>query len=206
MLYYEAIDSPTLALLRSLMEAPEFRQLNLAGGTSLALQIGHRKSIDIDLFGTFEMDDYQFSTTLKQFESVIQLYNSKNIKSYVINQVKVDFVNYPYPWIEPVLWVDQIRLADKRDIAAMKLAAIAGRGTKKDFIDIFSLLAFYSLEQMLEFYLRKFSDGSAFMVIKSLTYFKDAEKDESPFLLHDIHWETVKSTLVSETRKYIDSR
>ena len=79
MLYYEAIDSPTLALLRSLMEAPEFRQLNLAGGTSLALQIGHRKSIDIDLFGTFEMDDYQFSTTLKQFESVIQLYNSKNI-------------------------------------------------------------------------------------------------------------------------------
>ncbi len=206
MLYFEAIDSPTLALLNSLMEVPEFGQLNLAGGTSLALQIGHRKSIDIDLFGRFDLDDYQLSSTLSQFESVIPLNYSKNIKSYVINQIKVDLVNYPYPWIEPVLRVGKLRLANKKDIAAMKLAAIAGRGTKKDFIDIFSLLNFYSLEQMLEFYSQKFFDGSEFMVIKSLTYFEDAEKDESPLMLHDIHWGTVKSTIVSETWKYIDSR
>ncbi len=206
MLHYQTIDTKTLALLTSLMKAPEFCHLRLVGGTSLALQIGHRKSVDIDLFGKFESDDFQFTTALKQIGTVIQLNNSKNIKSYLIDQIKVDFVNYPYPWIEPVLLIDSIRLAGKTDIAAMKLAAITGRGTKKDFIDIFSLLSYYSLEQMLGFYLRKYTDGSEFMVIKSLTYFEDAEIEESPVLIKTIKWEKVKSTIISETKKYIDSR
>jgi len=139
------------------MKAPEFSQLCLVGGTSLALQIGHRKSVDIDLFGQFELEDFQFTTVLKQIGNVTQLNNSKNIKSYLIDQIKVDFVNYPYPWLEPALFVDNIRLAGKQDIVAMKLAAITGRGTKKDFIDIFSLLSFYSLEQMLDFYMQNIS-------------------------------------------------
>lgn len=115
-------------------------------------------------------------------------------------------MNYPYPWIEPALFVDNIRLAGKQDIAALKLAAITGRGTKKDFIDIFSLLSFYSLEQMLGFYMQKYSDGSEFMVIKSLTYFEDAEIEVAPVLIKTINWEKVKSTIISETKKYIDSR
>lgn len=206
MLHYQAIDSKALGLLKSLMKVPEFNQLNLAGGTSLALQIGHRKSVDIDLFGKFNLDNFQFTTSLRRFESVIQLNNTENIKSYAINHIKVDFVNYPYPWIEPVLIVDNIRMAATKDIAAMKLAAITGRGTKKDFIDIFSLLSFYSLEQMMGFYSDKFEDGSEFMVIKSLTYFEDAESEESPVLLKKIRWEEVKSAIVSETKKFIESR
>jgi hypothetical protein len=188
------------------MEIPEFSMLNLVGGTSLALQIGHRKSLYIDLFGKFKLDDYQFSTTLRQFGSVTQLNNSQNIKTYLINNIKVDFVNYPYSWIAPIHFKDDIRLACTTDIAAMKFAAITGRGTKKDFIDIFSLLPYYSLEQMLEFYHKKFPDGSEFMVLKSLTYFEDAESEEPPVLIKKIDWEEVKSTIITETKKYISSR
>jgi hypothetical protein len=188
------------------MITPEFSQLNLVGGTSLALQIGHRKSVDIDLFGKFKLDDYQFSTTLSQFGSVVQIDNSQNIKTYLIDNIKVDFVNYPYLWIDQVLFKDDIRLAGITDIAAIKLAAITGRGTKKDFIDIFSLLRYYSLEQMLDFYHKKFPDGSEFMVIKSLTYFEDAETEVLPFLLKKIDWKEVKSTIISEIKKFIRSR
>jgi len=206
MLYYQTIDSKTLELLKILMKTPEFSGLILVGGTSLALQIGHRKSVDIDLFGKFKLDDYQFSTTLRQFGSVVQLDNSQNIKTYLIDNIKVDFVNYPYSWIAPVHFKDGIRLACMTDIAAMKLAAITGRGTKKDFIDIFSLLSYYTLEQMLEFYHKKFPDGSEFMVLKSLNYFEDAESEELPVLIKKLDWKEVKSTITEETRKFIDSR
>lgn len=204
MLHYQTIDTKTLALLKSLMKIPEFSQLVLVGGTSLALQIGHRKSIDIDLFGKFTFDEYQLPTLLKQYGSVIQLNNSVNIKSYLIDNIKVDFVHYPYEWIESFCLEDGLRLAGMKDIAAMKLAAVTGRGTKKDFIDIFFLLSYFSLVQMLDFYLKKFFDGSAFMVIKSLTYFKDAEAEELPVLIEDINWEEVKSRIILETKKIVN--
>lgn len=205
MLHYKTIDPEALALLKALMKVREFNELILVGGTSLALQIGHRKSIYIDLFGKLNIDDYQFSTILNEFGKITQLNNSKNIKSYLINRVKIDFVNYPYPWIDSYILENGIRLARKTDIAAMKLAAITGRGTKKDFIDIFSLLNYYSLEQMFEFYHKKFHDGSEFMVLKSLTYFEDAEIEELPVLLHTMNWDEIKSTIIIETKKFIDS-
>jgi hypothetical protein len=187
------------------MQIGEFLGLNLVGGTSLALQIGHRKSIDLDLFGYFEIDEYHLSSILGQFDSVKLLNKSANIKTFLINEIKVDFVNYPYHWLEPCQTINGIRLATIKDITAMKLSAITGRGTKKDFIDIFSLFDYFSLAEMLQFYRDKFPDGTEFLVLKSLTYFEDAEKEQIPFMLKEIDWEAVKSKIVFETKTFLNS-
>ncbi|NQU88492.1 MAG: nucleotidyl transferase AbiEii/AbiGii toxin family protein [Mariniphaga sp.] len=206
MLYLQTIDTKTLELLTRLMQITEFEKLNLVGGTSLALQIGHRKSIDLDLFGRVKFDDYKFKSILSQFDSVQLLNQTSHIKTYLINKTKVDFVNYPFHWLETFTIEKKIRLATKTDIAAMKLAAITGRGTKKDFIDIFFLLEYYSLEEIIRFYHQKFPDGSEFMVLKSLVYFEDAEKEPLPVMLKKTNWNVVKSKIVFETKSFIKSR
>jgi len=192
MLYYETIDSPTLELLRKLLAIPSFANLRLVGGTSLALQYGHRKSIDIDLFGTIDLDGDTLSSILSATGEIKRLNNQANIHFYTINGIKVDIVNYPYSWIDELYIQDHIRLASDKDIGAMKLAAITSRGTKKDFIDLYELLQRYSLSDLMHFYEQKYHDGSVFLVLKSLVYFEDADNEISPVLLRDYSWEEVK--------------
>lgn len=205
MLHYQAIDSTTLELLKKLLRLAGFEQLRLAGGTSLALQYGHRKSIDLDLFGEFTMDTIMLSSYLGSMGEVKILQNLQHIKSYLINGIKVDIVNYPYPWIGPLLSIDQVRLASDRDIGAMKLAAITGRGAKKDFFDLYFLLKRFTLRELLSFYNQKYMDGSAFMVIKSLVYFEDAEADVDPVQLIPASWSDVKSSIVHHQKEYLDN-
>jgi len=204
MLHYETIDAPTLDLLKNLMLMAELKNHLLVGGTSLALQIGHRKSIDIDLFGTADLINIELENMLIQnFKTFSWLRNSGSVKTMLINGIKTDIVHYKYPWISQVLVVDGIRLAGKKDIAAMKLAAITGRGTKKDFIDLYLLLKEYSLSEMMGMYREKYSDGSEFLVIKSLVYFEDAEENEMPKMLIPVSWQQVKKTITKEHRNYL---
>jgi len=195
MLHYETIDPQTLGLLKSLQKAPAFSELRLAVGTSLALQIGHRKSIDIDLFGAIHSDEYAISEAVNAIGKVTILKKSENINIFLIDNIKVDIVNYPYPWIEKAINEDDLCLAGKNDIAAMKLAAITGRGTKKDFVDLFFLLQTFSLNEMLAFYNQKYHDGSEFLVLKSLSYFEDADKDEDPLMLDKFDWNKMKVSI-----------
>ena len=118
-----------------------------------------------------------------------------------IDDVKVDFVNYKYPLLTDCLFIDNIRVASRTDIAAMKLNAIAGRGSKKDFIDLYFLLNEFSLKDILSFYEKKYNDGSVFMVQKSLTYFEDADVQLQPQMFLDFDWETCKQKIVEEVLK-----
>ena len=203
MLHYETIDSKTLGILKKLHKIPEFSDLRLVGGTSLALQIGHRKSIDLDLFGNIKSDSLTISKKLDKIGNVKILNKSENINIYVINGVKVDLVNYHYAWLENTVTEKGLVLADKKDIAAMKLNAITGRGTKKDFIDLFFLLQYYSLKEILDFYNKKYHDGSVFLVLKSLSYFEDAEKDDTLIMLRPIKWEDVKTFIKKTLSDYL---
>ncbi|MEI6055184.1 MAG: nucleotidyl transferase AbiEii/AbiGii toxin family protein [Lentisphaerota bacterium] len=203
MLYYKTISEQTLELLKKLQKVPDFSSLRLVGGTALALQIGHRKSIDIDLFGRLNIDEFSMSENINSIGKVTQLKKSKNINIYTIDDIKVDIVNYSYPWIGKPIVDNEIILADKQDIAAMKLAAITGRGTKKDFIDLYFLLKHFSLSEMLGFYKDKFADSSEFLVLKSLTYFDDAEEDVEPLMLIKADWNEIKESIKEEVRKYI---
>jgi hypothetical protein len=177
--------------------------MRLVGGTSLALQIGHRKSIDIDLFGELVEDEYELSAQLEELGNVKILNKTAKTLICVINDIKVDIVNFRYDWLSDPLITDKIILADTKDIAAMKLSAITGRGSKKDFIDIYYLLQTYSLKQMISFYNEKFKDGSEFLVLKSLSYFYDADKEPNPVMLHKISWKKIKSTVLDHLNEYL---
>jgi hypothetical protein len=177
--------------------------MRLVGGTSLALQIGHRKSIDLDFFGKIEDDEFRLAEVLNKTGQVTILKKSKNINIYSINGIKVDIVNYPYVWLKDMLFEDTLKLARMEDIAAMKLAAITNRGTRKDFVDLFFLLKHYSLEDLFGFYNNKYQDGSIFLVIKSLSYFDDADDEAMPDMLIAVKWEEVKNHISHILTSYL---
>lgn len=197
MLHYSTVDSSTLELLRKLQELPSLQNTRLVGGTALALRLGHRKSVDLDLFGDISVETDVLVEELKSLGTLMVLKESKNIHVYSLNNVKVDIVNYAYAWQDELLCEDGLRLAGLKDIAAMKIAAVTGRGSKKDFIDIYFLSKTYSLQEMLSYYLAKYPEGSEFMALKSLSYFEDAELEPCPYMLEKVTWEDVKEAIHS---------
>ncbi|WP_089239403.1 nucleotidyl transferase AbiEii/AbiGii toxin family protein [Belliella buryatensis] len=98
---------------------------------------------------------------------------------------------------------NEFRLASKEDIGAMKLNAIAGRGSKKDFIDLYFLLNEFSLEELIGFYRDKYQDGSEFLVLKSLSYFADADTEPTPLMLKDANWDKIKNQIANSTKNYM---
>lgn len=205
MLHYKTVDEFTLELLKKLQSLRIFSQMRLVGGTSLALQIGHRKSIDIDLFGLLNVDFDALTDELKTIGDVIVLGNSKNIHTYLIDEIKVDIVHYEYPWLKDKIVSDEIHLAAIEDIAAMKLSAIIGRGSKKDFIDLYYILQQFDVAQLMSFYGQKFRDGSSFLVLKSLVYFEDADNEAMSLMFEDLSWEEVKITIQKAHAGYVHS-
>lgn len=198
MLHYETIKPTTLGLLKQLQDIPLLSNTRLVGGTSLALQIGHRKSIDIDLFGEIKCEQYELVDSLSNLGQLTILNESKNIHVYQLNGIKLDIVNYKYPWIKPIVIEDNLKLANIEDIAAMKITAIIGRGTKKDFIDLAFLLDIFSLDEILSFYEVKYPEASRFMAMKSITYFDDAEAEPMPNMLKEKSWSDIKKKILKD--------
>jgi predicted nucleotidyltransferase component of viral defense system len=203
MLHLETVAPSTLELLNELQGLDSLRETRLVGGTALTLQYGHRISVDLDLFAyNLEADFITIISEIKNKGYTIEIRKqSSSILIAMVEEIKVDVVNYPYPWIDHSIKEENIVMATDKDIAAMKLSAITNRGTKKDFIDLYYLLKHYSLEQMVSFYTSKYGESSVFMVLKSLTYFDDAELDVSPNVLdRTINWSTIKNTITNEVK------
>jgi len=210
MLQYSAIDKGTLELLKSLMQQDFLADFNLVGGTALALHIGHRISIDIDLFTDKEFNPSEIRTQLEQKYKLADVVENKAGLTQKIeypenssNFIKVDVVKYPYKLINPPITSEDIRLLSKEDIIPMKFAAVANRGSKKDFYDIYFLLHQYTLNEMVSFFEKKFSNYNNFYVIKSLTYFEDAEKDLNPKVLEKCTWDEVKQFIQSKVQEFV---
>ena len=203
MLQISTVESSTLELLKKLQNVEILKSTRLVGGTALALLLGHRLSIDLDLFGKIESDTQTIANCLIEegFDVAIAT-NTKNIHVFTINGIKTDIVNYNrYSWIDNIIEKEGIRLAGMRDIAAMKIAAITNRGNKKDFIDIYFLLKYFSLKEIMDFYLVKYPDGSSFLAYKSLVYFSDAENQVMPKMLIPTTWEEVQKKIINEVKQ-----
>jgi predicted nucleotidyltransferase component of viral defense system len=185
MLHLNTIDETTFALLQSLSAKEYLSLFALAGGTSLALQIGHRKSIDIDFFAFENADMNEISIYLENDYPNIAIRRTTKVFIFCnINNIKSDFVNHSnHHLVNPLITINGIRMYSKQDIAAMKLNAICGRGAKKDFYDVYFLLHIFSLKEMLGFYDLKFNNDNSWMVLKSLKYFEDADQNEPPELI-----------------------
>lgn len=201
MLHTNTIFPKTLDLLESIMQINALQQFSLAGGTSLALQIGHRISVDLDFFGNAPINKESLFDLFTPFGKLKLITQSTNILIFEIDNIKIDFISYRYPLMKPLININNIRLFSIEDIGAMKLAAIAGRGKKRDFIDLFFLLKYFSLKELISFYNSKFIDGSEFLVLKSLTYFDDAEQDEDLQMINPVNWLMVQLTIIEEVKK-----
>lgn len=203
MLSFQTVFPDTLELLKELMSMPMLKDTRLVGGTALALQYGHRRSVDLDFFG-YATEDYDEMTQMlkSKFKSVTQVSCTKRIKIYSINSIKVDIVNYDYPWIDDCIEENGVRLATVKDIAAMKVNAIIGRGTKKDFVDVYYLLKHFSFEQLMQLYLQKYTDGSEYRALLSMSYFDDAEPQPMPYMFEPTEWEEMKNAIRKEVENY----
>lgn len=201
MLHLDTVTRSTLALLKTLQGMPELRRTRLVGGTALALQLGHRLSVDLDLFGTVDGGNEALRTAFERHAlSFTSTHTTSNIHQFLIDSVQVDVVNYPYPWLKPPVSGDGVRLADLPDLCAMKLSAVANRGFRKDFVDVYFLLSIFTLDEMIRLFKNKFPDGSAFNVLQSLAYFDDAESEPMPKLLKPCNWEEVKKHIICAVR------
>lgn len=201
MLQYRAVYPKTLALLKELMSLEVLQPFTLVGGTALALQLGHRISVDLDLFG---LQSFDRELIIKKLNKPYQLLNQSDIFwSIAVENVKVDLLTYPYPLIRDPKQIDQIRLASIEDIGAMKLAAIANRGSKKDFFDLCVLLEKFSLADLMGFFEEKFSQEPPFYLLKSITYFEDAEDEFDPEMLVDLSWNEVKNRLADTVGNFL---
>jgi len=206
MLYTNTVNAETLGLLRTLQKLDFLKQTRLVGGTALALQLGHRESVDLDFFGQIDMTSETFKSGLLKIGEIETVSASKNINIFTINGIKTDFVNYPFKWLFPALQFDNIILADIRDIAAMKLSAITNRGTKKDFVDIYFILKQYSFNEILSFYQKKYNESSLFLVLKSFAYFSDADAEPMPVMKETVLWNDIKSFLKHEIKQFEKNR
>ena len=203
MLSIQTVYPNTLELLKSLASQPELAQTRLVGGTALALQYGHRQSIDLDFFGLLPDDKEELVEMTKRVGNVLVTNRSKMILQTVINQIKVDFVDYSrYKWIDEPVLGDGFVLASDKDIAAMKVNAIIGRGTRKDFIDLYVLLQHYSLLEIMAFYKQKYPEFSEYRALLSMTYFEDAEMQDVPKMFIDTSWDSMKSTIIEAVKAY----
>ena len=158
--------------------------------------------MDLDLFGEVTIDKFELLSLLQGLGEVRVINETKNIHQYFVNGIKVDIVNYPYSWIDAPVEDDSIRLASPKDIAALKINAIEGRGTKKDFIDMYLLLQHYSLEDILTFYQQKYPDYSIFRALRSLTYFDDADDQIMPHMFVEDTWENMKENVQTHVMRY----
>ena len=199
MLHTETVDGATLELIRQLQADPVLEGFELVGGTALSLQIGHRISIDIYFFTRNDFDTQQLLQHLEQKYQFQEQYRNINTLKGIVNGVFVDFITHNYHMIKPNEHIEKITMASKPDIAAMKVNAIAGNGTRvKDFIDIYFLLKEFSFSTIISFYKSKYNSRNDFHAIKSLTYFDDVNEEEWPRMVleKDLTLKKLKETLI----------
>lgn len=197
----------TLALLG---KSGIFKDAYLAGGSALALHLGHRYSIDFDFFTPKKFSPLNLSGQLGKI-CRFKKEGARGISLIgTINEVKLSYFQYDYPLLARTTLFLNINIAGIADIAAMKIAAIMDRGTKKDFVDLFELVRNgLEVEKTFSFYENKYGKlgNNIYSIIKSLQYFDDAEKSEMPRMIKMVSWERVKDFFAQESlrlgKKYL---
>jgi hypothetical protein len=208
MLREETVEPATLGLLKKIVLLPELKPFRLIGGTALSLLFGHRKSIDLDFFTDQPLEkDILIPALEDNFGNIITTNDrSKSIYQCIIQGIKVDFVSVRDPFLNPVQIIDEIPFADTKDLIALKLNAIKGRGVKKDFWDIARLLRDYSFDELFQFYHDRYNYDDTFAVIRSVAYFADADDNIDPECLDGMTWSKVKKVIVKALDNYYKNR
>lgn len=177
----------------------------LAGGTALALRLGHRLSRDFDFFNAQPFDEEVLLNGLKDVGNFSVVSKGRKTLHLHISGIKARFLGYQYPMLFPFESFLQAQIADAGDIACVKISAISGRGSKRDFVDLYVIAKRYGLAYLLDPFKNKYSqiDFNLVHALKSMTYFKDAEKEPMPKMLIDISWDEITEFFRYEALKLI---
>jgi predicted nucleotidyltransferase component of viral defense system len=181
-------------LLTQLGQEPLAQPSYLAGGSALALHLGHRTSIDLDFF-TSE-SNYQSEPLVQRLRTIGELVVQQQSETTLVgslNGVRLSFFFYPYPALGEFIELDEVQIASLLDIALMKLIAISQRGKKRDFVDLYFICQHgYSLDDLLTRLVDKYPKVSIYHLLRSLVYFGDAEGDPPPHMLVPYDWSQIK--------------
>ena len=205
-MFEQVLPGNTKAILALLEKSEIIQKAYLAGGTALALQLGHRISYDLDFFTLEEFDENKLLPEIKKISN----FQLERIAWRTIlgkfKGVKFSIFYYGYPTLFSPKRFGKINVADARDIGAMKIAAIASRGAKRDFVDLYFICKeIVSLSEAVQLYDKKYKNlaAMAMHVMKSLTYFNDADPDEMPKMLKKAGWEEVKIYFENEVKRLV---
>ncbi len=219
MLRKETVSPQLLECLTVLMEMETIKAHRLVGGTALSLQLGHRVSVDIDLFSD-DKNDYEkiqeelYETFGNRFERGRTISNSFSYGIAIfLNDVKTDLLDWKAKFIRPAVTVEHLRVASLEDIIPMKFNTFLcspefARYEKKDFVDIATLLRLYSLEQMMSLYNEKYPGGllSSRLIIEGLLLNEMADKKVMPKMLNAETWESTKHQIENSIDQFIRSK
>ena len=198
----ETLPPKTKSLLEKLKGVNLLRNFYLSGGTALALQLGHRESEDLDFFTKDEFGTEQLEQSLRKIGELKDAQVEKGTLNTFLMGVQLQFLHYPYNLLEAVIDFDGIALSSVIDIACTKLLTISSRGSKKDFIDLFFILKEHSLESLFEKITEKYQETqySKTHMIKSLIYFKQADRQPMPKMHKKTTWEEIKRKITLEVK------
>lgn len=203
-MFTNAISSHTADALALLGKSGILKDAYLAGGTACALHLGHRFSFDLDFFTNRE---FPAKVVMKQLEKLPEFKLQKTAKWTILGsfpQVKFSYFYYPYPLVGKTSKFANLHIASLSDIAAMKIAAICDRGTKRDFIDLYFIAKQkFSLDEVLDFYDKKYKKltNNLYTILKSLRYFVDADSEDLPEMIQKVSWDQVKEFFTSEVKR-----
>ena len=203
-MFSQTIEPKTKRILDNIVSSGISSQFYLAGGTALAIHLGHRMSIDLDFFSRSDFSIEKIKKELSLLGDVVVNDQEDGTLNATLDGVKISFLRYDYVQLYPYIVFENVNLADERDIAAMKIDAASSRGSKKDFIDLYFLLEKYSLVELISFFEKKFSDikYNKLHILKSLVYFSDAEAEPMPMMLKEVSWQKVKEKISQEVLKF----
>lgn len=215
MLHYTNVSELLKNSLLKLVKSDVFNDFRLVGGTALSLQIGHRASIDIDLFSDVEYGTLDFDAIEKHLMESFQFVDFLDIspamgKSYFVGDhkdhtIKLDLY-YTNTFIQPYIEVDGIRMATIEEIIAMKVDVVQRGGRKKDFWDLHDLLKSYGIIQMLDLHKQRYPyTHDRDLIIQNFTSFNQADEDFNPICLNGKHWEFIKDDFQEIILKYKES-
>ena len=196
--YNEAITDECRQGITILRDCDFIHDFYLAGGTALALQIGHRVSTDLDLFSaTNHLQTSQrnhIQEVLKLIGNFETISEQDGLLFTRLNETETSFIYQHHPLLEPTVEYQGVQLAIPIDIGLMKLAAINSRGTRRDFVDLYCLRGIITLESLFDLAQKKYADRSQFLAVavRALPYFEDAEQEPMPRMLTHVDWNDVR--------------
>lgn len=203
-LFLSVLDKKRKDLLKKLVFLKSYG-FYLAGGTALALQMGHRASLDFDFYSQKNFEPLSLREKFdKRFKKVKEIHVAKDTLILDVEGIELSFFKYPYKLINPCLKLEEVDVASMEDIASMKILAISQRGIRRDFIDIYFLIQKFGLKKIIELTKEKYPMFNIYVGLQGLTYFKDADEDleEERFrLFKKISWERIKKHIIKEVNK-----